>query len=236
MDDRTADETTGKGVKNRLSKERKTIKFMEDSQDRAVHHRVLRTPTRKTMKIYGIVRLSKDVELRYSQGAQPMAIASFSIACERKIKREGEPEADFFDCVAFGAKAEFIGKYLKKGSRVFLEGDLRNDNYVNKEGIKVYRNRVYVETIEFADSKANDGTTQATTTQTQAAAPAQTQATRQAVAPAQAPAPAAPAQAPATKRTTTRKAAAPAQAPVQAPAQNGFMAIPEGMGDMPFFN
>ena len=187
------------------------------------------------MKIYGIVRLSKDVELRYSQGAQPMAIASFSIACERKIKREGEPEADFFDCVAFGAKAEFIGKYLKKGSRVFLEGDLRNDNYVNKEGIKVYRNRVYVETVEFADSKANDGT-QATTTQTQAAAPAQAQATRQAVAPAQAPTPAAPAQAPATKRTTTRKAAAPAQAPVQAPAQNGFMAIPEGMGDMPFFN
>ena len=207
---------------------------MEESQDRAVHHRVLRTPTRKNMKIYGLIRFSKDVELRYSQGAQPMAIASFSIACERKIKREGEPEADFFDCVAFGAKAEFISKYFKKGSRAFLEGDLRNDNYVNKEGIKVYRNRVYVETIEFADSKANDGAQ--ATTQTQAAAPAQTQATRQAVAPAQTSTPAAPAQAPATKRTTTRKAAAPAQAPVQAPAQNGFMAIPEGMGDMPFFN
>ncbi len=197
-----------------------------------MHHRVLRDRRKKKMKTYGLCRFTKDAEVRYSQAAQPMAIASFSIAVERKFKREGEPEADFFDCVAFGAKAEFISKYLKKGSRAFIEGDLRNDNYVNKEGVKVYRNRIYVEEINFADSKNTD--TQAAPAQTaqaptRQAAPAQTmrQAAPQTVAPA-------PAQAPA-KRTGTRKAApaAPAPAPVD---QNGFMTVPEGMGDMPFFN
>ncbi|MCR4991964.1 MAG: single-stranded DNA-binding protein, partial [Lachnospiraceae bacterium] len=89
---------------------------------------------KKTMKIYGLVRLTKDAEVRYSQAAQPMAIASFSVAAPRKFRKEGEPEADFFECVAFGGKAEFISKYFKKGSRAFIEGDLRNDNYVNKEG------------------------------------------------------------------------------------------------------
>ena len=204
------------------------------------------------MKMLGLARLTKDVEVRYSSGAQPMAIATFSIASPRKFRREGEPEADFFDCVAFGGKAEFIGKFFHKGSRVYIEGEERNDNYVNKEGIKVYRNRLYVTEIDFADNKG-DGTTTAAPAQTaQAQAPVQAQQrtvaapaqTRQATAPkapaqtyaqAPAPAPAAPAQAPA-KRTTTRKAAAPAQTPAQAPAQDGFMAIPEGMENMPFFN
>lgn len=204
-----------------------------------MHHRVLRNRRKKKMKIYGLCRFTKDAEVRYSQAAQPMAIASFGIAVERKFKREGEPEADFFDCVAFGAKSEFISKYFRKGSRAFIEGDLRNDNYVNKEGVKVYRNRIYVEEISFADSKNTD--TQAAPVQT-AQAPAQTaQAPARQAAPAQtmrqaAPQTAAPtpAQAPA-KRTGTRKAApaAPTPAPVD---QNGFMAIPVGMGDMPFFN
>ena len=212
---------------------------------------MLRRPASKEMKIYGLCRLTKDAEVRYSQGAQPMAIASFSIACQRKFRREGEPEADFFDCVAFGGKAEFISKYFRKGSRAFIEGDLRNDNYVNKEGVKVYRNRLYVEEIDFADSKGDNTATAPVAPQAQApvqaqaqqraAAPAQTRqaaapkAPAQAYAQAPAPAPAAPAQAPA-KRTTTRKAAAPAQAPAPAPAADGFMAIPEGMENMPFFN
>ena len=222
---------------------------MEESRIRAVHHRMLRRPARKEMKIYGLVRFTKDAEVRYSQAAQPMAIASFSIAAPRKFRREGEPEADFFDCVAFGGKAEFISKYFRKGSRAFIEGDLRNDNYVNKEGVKVYRNRLYVEEIDFADSKGdNTATAPAQAPQTaqtaqapapaqqRTAAPAQTrQAAPQTQAYAPAPAPAAPAQAPA-KRTTTRKAAAPAQAPAPAPAADGFMAIPEGMENMPFFN
>lgn len=199
---------------------------------------------KKKMKIYGLVRLTKDAEVRYSQAAQPMAIASFSVAAPRKFRKEGEPEADFFDCVAFGGKAEFISKYFKKGSRAFIEGDLRNDNYVNKEGIKVYRNRLYIEEIDFADSKGDNTaatpaqTPQTAQTQQRAAAPAQTrQAAPQAqgYAKAPAPAPAAPAQAPA-KRTATKKAAAPAQAPAQAPAADGFMAIPEGMGEMPWLN
>lgn len=203
---------------------------MEESRDRAVHHRVLRTPARNGMKIYGLVRFTKDAEVRYSQAAQPMAIASFGIAVERRFKREGEPEADFFECVAFGAKAEFISKYFRKGSRVFLEGDLRNDNYVNKEGAKVYRNRIYVEEINFADSKNTDTQAPAQTDQAPAKQAAPSQTMRQAASQTAAPAPA---QAPA-KRTGTRKAA-PSQAPVPVD-QNGFMAIPEGMGDMPFFN
>jgi single-strand DNA-binding protein len=177
------------------------------------------------MKIYGLARLTKDAEVRYSQAAQPMAIASFGIAVERRFKREGEPEADFFDCVVFGAKAEFVSKYFRKGSRVFLEGDLRNDNYVNKDGVKVYRNRIYVEEIGFADSKAAEPAQtpiQADPEPARAAEPVPTAAPAQAAKQA---APSAPA-----RRTGSRKAA-------PTPDQNGFMNIPEGMGGvMPFFN
>ena len=177
----------------------------------------------------------EDPEVVYSQGENSMAVANFRIASSRYVKKDAAQVADFFSCVAFAEKAEFIGRNFKKGSRLLLEGIMQNDDYVDKEGKKQYRSRIYVKDVDFADSKPSDNQAPAQTTQTQTyQRPAQTQATRQA-APAQAPTPAAPAQAPA-KRTTTRKTAAPAQAPVQAPAQNGFMAIPEGMGDMPFFN
>ena len=83
-----------------------------------------------------------------------MAIARFSIAVDRRFKREGQPEADFFNCTAFGKTAEFIEKYLHKGTKVVLDGEMQNDNYQNKQGQMVYGFRVIVNSIEFAESKA----------------------------------------------------------------------------------
>lgn len=105
-------------------------------------------------KVIFMSRLTRDPEVRYSQGQNSMAIASFSIAVNRKFKREGEPDADFFNCTAFGKQAEFVEKYLKQGTKVLITGRVQNDNYTNKEGQKVYGTRIMVEEIEFAESKA----------------------------------------------------------------------------------
>ena len=106
-------------------------------------------------------RLTRDPEVRYSQGANSTAIARFSIAVDRRIKREGEPDADFFSCTCFGKQAEFVEKYLHKGVKVVLSGRIQNDNYTNKDGQMVYSVRVMVDEIEFAESKnasgGNDG-------------------------------------------------------------------------------
>lgn len=98
-------------------------------------------------------RLTRDPEVRYSQGANPMAIARFSIAVDRRFKRQGEPEADFFNCTAFGKQAEFVEKYLRKGIKMVVIGRLQNDTYTNKEGQKVYAVNVMVEELEFAESR-----------------------------------------------------------------------------------
>ena len=105
-------------------------------------------------KIILLSRLVRDPEVRYSQGEKSTAIASFSIAVNRKFKREGEPEADFFNCTAFGRQAEFVEKYLKQGTKILLSGRVQNNNYTNKEGQKVYSVQIMVEEIEFAESKA----------------------------------------------------------------------------------
>ncbi len=99
-------------------------------------------------------RLTRDPEVRYGQGQNGTAVASLSIAVDRRFKRDGDPDADFFDCTAFGKQAEFAEKYLKKGVKVVIEGRLQNDNYTNKDGQKVYRNRIVLDGIEFAESKA----------------------------------------------------------------------------------
>ena len=100
-------------------------------------------------------RLTRDPEVRYSQGEKSTAIASFSIAVNRKFKREGEPEADFFNCTAFGKQAEFVEKYLKQGTKILLSGRVQNNNYTTKEGQKVYSVQIMVEEIEFAESKGS---------------------------------------------------------------------------------
>ena len=104
-------------------------------------------------KIILMGRLTRDPEVRYG-GAQNMAIARFSIAVDRRFKREGQPDADFFNCTAFGKTGEFVEKYFHKGTKVVLDGEMQNDNYTNKQGQMVYGFRVIVNSIEFAESKA----------------------------------------------------------------------------------
>lgn len=104
-------------------------------------------------KVIMMGRLTRDPEVRYSQGASQTAVARFSLAVDRRWKREGEPEADFFNCTAFGKLAEFAEKYLRQGTKVVTTGRIQNDNYTNKEGQKVYSVQIIVEEIEFAESK-----------------------------------------------------------------------------------
>ena len=105
-------------------------------------------------KVIMMGRLTRDPEVRYSQGANGTAVGRFSIAVDRRFKREGEPDADFFDCTVFGKQAEFVEKYLKKGTKIVLEGSVQNNNYTNKDGQKVYGTRIVVDSVEFAESKA----------------------------------------------------------------------------------
>ncbi len=110
-------------------------------------------------KVIMMGRLTRDPEVRYSTGANSTAVGKFSIAVDRKFKREGQPEADFFNCTTFGKQAEFIEKYLRKGVKVVISGTLQNDNYTTKDGAKVYGVNILVDEIEFAESKANSDST-----------------------------------------------------------------------------
>ena len=105
-------------------------------------------------KIILMGRLTRNPEVRYSQGNNSTAIARFSLAVDRRFKREGEPEADFFNCTAFGKQGEFVEKWLQKGTKILLSGRVQNDNYTNKDGEKVYSVQIIVEEIEFAESKS----------------------------------------------------------------------------------
>lgn len=104
-------------------------------------------------KVILMGRPTRDPEVRYSQGSNQMAIARLSLAVDRRFKREGEPDADFFNCTAFGKTAEFIERYVRKGVKVVVIGRIQNDNYTNKDGQTVYSVRIMVEDIEFAESK-----------------------------------------------------------------------------------
>ena len=98
-------------------------------------------------------RLTRDPEVRYTQGDNAMAIARYSLAVDRRFKRDGEPDADFINCVAFGKSGEFAEKYLKKGTKVAVVGRIQTGSYTNKDGQKVYTTDVVVEEQEFAESK-----------------------------------------------------------------------------------
>lgn len=110
-------------------------------------------------KIILMGRLTRDPDIRYSQGDNQLAIARFSLAVDRRFKRQGEPDADFFNCTAFGRQAEFVEKYLKQGTKILLTGRVQNDNYTNKNGEKVYSVQIIAEEIEFAESKNAQGNT-----------------------------------------------------------------------------
>lgn len=105
-------------------------------------------------KVILMGRLTRDPEISYSnKGGSQLAVGRFSLAVDRRFKRDGEPDADFFNCTAFGKTAEFVERYLHKGTKVVTVGRIQNDNYTNREGEKVYSVRIMVDEIEFAESK-----------------------------------------------------------------------------------
>ena len=98
-------------------------------------------------------RLTRDPEVRYSQGEKSTAIARYSIAVDRRFKTDGQPTADFINLVAFGKAGEFAEKYLHKGTKITVVGRIQTGSYTNKDGQKVYTTDVVVEEQEFAESK-----------------------------------------------------------------------------------
>ena len=105
-------------------------------------------------KVILVGRLTRDPEVRYSQGENATAVARYTLAVDRRFKRDGEPTADFINCVVFGKSAEFAEKYFRQGLRVAISGRITTGSYTNKDGIKVYTTEVTVEEQEFAESKA----------------------------------------------------------------------------------
>lgn len=103
-------------------------------------------------KVILMGRLTKEPEVRYSQGAEPMAIARYSLAVNRRFKRDGEPDADFFNIVAFGKNGEFAEKFFQKGQQVCVVGHLQTGSY-EKDGVKRYTTDIIVEEQHFAESK-----------------------------------------------------------------------------------
>lgn len=105
-------------------------------------------------KVILMGRLTRDIEVRYSQGENPMAVARYTLAVQRKFKREGEPDADFISCVAFGRAAEFAEKYFRQGTKVVITGRIQTGSYTNRDGQKVYTTDIVIEEQEFAESKS----------------------------------------------------------------------------------
>ncbi len=113
---------------------------------------------KKMNKVILIGRLTRDPEVRYSQGDNPIAIARYSLAVNRKYNsNNGEQTADFINCVAFGKSGEFAEKYLQKGTKIAVVGHIQTGSYTNKDGVKVYTTEVNVEEQEFAESKNSSG-------------------------------------------------------------------------------
>lgn len=109
-------------------------------------------------KVELVGRLTRDPEVRYTQGENASAIARFSVAVNRRFKNnEGNYDADFINCVAFGKSAEFIEKYFKKGMAIGISGHIQTGNYTNKDGVKIYTTDVVVEEAEFVESKNSGG-------------------------------------------------------------------------------
>lgn len=104
-------------------------------------------------KVILMGRLTRDPDIRYSQGEKQTAIARYTLAVDRRFKQEGQPSADFINCLALGKNGEFAEKYLHKGTKVVVVGNWQTGSYTNKDGNKVYTNDCFVENCEFAESK-----------------------------------------------------------------------------------
>ena len=105
-------------------------------------------------KVILMGRLTRDPEVRYSAGNNSMAVARYTLAVDRRFRRDGESNADFIGCVAFGKSAEFAEKYLRQGTKIVVTGRIQTGSYTNRDGQKVYTTDVVVEDQEFAESKA----------------------------------------------------------------------------------
>ena len=116
--------------------------------------------TTKMNKVILMGRLTRDPDVRYSQAENPMAIARYTLAVDRRFSKRDNADgqtADFIQCVAFGRSGEFAEKYLKKGTKMCVSGRIQTGSYTNKDGVKVYTTEVIVEDQEFAESKNASG-------------------------------------------------------------------------------
>ena len=108
-------------------------------------------------KVFLMGRLTRDPEVRHTQGESPLAIARFSLAIDRKFRQaEGQPAADFINCIAFGRQGEFVEKYLRKGVKIALTGRIQTGSYTNKDGVKVFTTDVVAEDFEFCEGKSSN--------------------------------------------------------------------------------
>ena len=105
-------------------------------------------------KVILIGRVVRDADIRYSQGENTTCIARYTLAVDRKFKQEGQPTADFINCIAFGKLGEFAEKYLHKGTKIAVTGRIQTGSYKNKDGNTVYTTDVVVEEQEFCESKS----------------------------------------------------------------------------------
>ena len=105
-------------------------------------------------KVILMGRLTRDPEVRYGAGENSTAVARYTIAVDRRFKRDGEQSADFISCVTFGRSAEFAEKYLRQGTKIVLTGRIQTGSYTNRDGQKVYTTDIVVEEQEFAENKA----------------------------------------------------------------------------------
>ena len=112
-------------------------------------------------KVILVGRLTRDPEVRYSQGDHATAVARYTVAVDRRFKRDGEPTADFIPCVVFGRSAEFAEKYFRQGMRVSISGRIQTGSYQDKDGKTVYTTEVVVENQEFAESRAESDASKA---------------------------------------------------------------------------
>lgn len=115
-------------------------------------------------KVELLGRLTRVPDIRYSNSEESIAVARFNLAVERRHRKDGQTEADFISCVAFGRSAEFAEKYLHKGTKIVLVGRIQTGNYTNQDGQKIYTTDVVAEEMYFAESKkeGSDGRSEPT--------------------------------------------------------------------------
>ena len=125
-------------------------------------------------KVILMGRLTRDPEVRYSAGENALAIARYTLAVDRRFRRDGEATADFISCVSFGRTAEFAEKYFRQGLKIIVSGRIQTGSYTNRDGQKVYTTEVVVEEQEFAEGKnsSQQGAGQQPPQKTSAPAPA----------------------------------------------------------------